>query len=539
MKADGVTWMPESSHLRVFVSSIQKELENERIAVTELVASDPFLDRHVRPVLFEQMPGSPLPARDAYLSALSSCEVYLGILGFEYGRKGEDGLSATHREYEEAKRRGLPTYFFVKGDNAQDSRRDDDMKAFFKAVRDEKAGHVYKRFGNYQILKREVRSVLLAELDKRGLRPTDEETAIAEQTIAQASDFDSRLVDRADERDLDQDLTLAFTKAVTGRREEAILPTMKEDDPEKNEVLRALLNRGLIWWNNETGRFHPTAGGLLLLGRSPEAVFPQVRVACNAWGGKERGGDPLDRLDLKVALPHAVEQAFAFLKRNMRHTTRVEGFARVQIDEYPYEALREAVVNAVAHRDYDLQGSCIRIDKYEDRIEVLSPGLPPDPLTVEKLSRLDYVPCSRNPNLARGLGFFERIEEQGDGIRRIISTTTAMGLPRPTLSVRDGHFLIVFHGPGEGIQKLKPQGRPVFEVKEDLLSGLSQTQRKIVTYLLEHGEAKVTDLAREIGVSGAAIRKALKELRDGDQPLVVQDGPTKGAVYRLVGGEKP
>lgn len=528
-----------SNSLNIFVSSVQKELENERIAVTELVASDPFLGRYVRPVLFEQMPGSSLSAQDAYLSALGGCEVYLGILGFEYGRKGEDGLSATHREYEEAKRRGMPTYFFVKGDNSQDSRRDDDMKAFFKAVRDEKAGHVYKRFGNYQILKSEVRNVLLAELEKRGLRPTDAETAIAEQTIAQASDFDSRLVDRADDRDLDPQLALSFTKAVTGSREDVIAPTMKEEDPEKNEVRRTLLNRGLIWRNNETGKFHPTAGGLLLLGKSPEAVFPQVRVACNAWGGKERGGDPLDRLDLKVALPYTVEQAFTFLKRNMRHTTRIDGFSKLQIDEYPYEALREAVVNAVAHRDYDLQGSCIRIDKYEDRIEVLSPGLPPAPLTVEKLDRLEYVPCSRNPNIARGLGFFERIEEQGDGIRRIINATTAMGLPRPTLSVRDGHFLIVFHGPGADIQKLKPQGRPVFEVKDDLLSGLNQTQRKIVAYLLEHGEAKVADLADEVGVSGAAIRKALKELREGDQPLVVQDGPTKGAVYRLAGGEEP
>lgn len=526
-----------TNHLNVFVSSVQKELENERIAVTELVASDPFLGRHVHPVLFEQMPGSSLSPQDAYLSALGSCEVYIGILGFEYGRKGDDGLSATHREYEKAKERGMPTYFFVKGDNSQDDRRDDDLKAFFKAVRDEKAGHVYKRFGNYQILKSEVRSVLLAELEKRGLRPTDEETIIAEQTIAQASDFDSRLVDRVDDRDLDVQLMLVFAKAVTGKFEDDIFPTMSEEDPEKNEVRRTLLNRGLIWRNNETGRFHPTSGGLLLLGQNPEAIFPQVRVACNAWGSKERGGDPLDRLDLKKALPYAVEHAFAFLKRNMRHTTRVEGFSKVQIDEYPYEALREAVVNAVAHRDYDLQGSCIRIDKFEDRIEILSPGLPPSPLTVEKLNRLDYVPCSRNPNIARGLSFFERIEEQGDGMRRIINTTMAMGLPRPTLSARDGHFLIVFHGPGDDIQKLKPQGRPVFEVKGDLLSGLNTTQRRIVAHLLEHGEAKADDLADALNVAGSTIRKNLKELRDRKPPLVTQEGgTTKGAVYRLAEG---
>ena len=112
-----------------------------------------------------------------------------------------------------------------------------------------------------------------------------------------------------------------------------------------------------------------------------------------------------------------------------------------------------------------------------------------------------------------------------------------MGLPRPTLSVRDGHFLIVFHGPGEGIQKLKPQGRPVFQVKEDLLSGLSQTQRKIVTYLLEHGEAKAPELAKAVGVSSTAIQNAIKALREGERPLVTREGATRGAIYRLSEGD--
>jgi hypothetical protein len=80
--------------------------------------------------------------------------------------------------------------------------------------------------------------------------------------------------------------------------------------------------------------------------------------------------------------------------------------------------LREALVNAAAHRDYSLAGSSIRVEKFTDRIAILSPGLPPPPLTLEKLRTLRYLPCSRNPNLARGLSFFERMEEQGDGLRR-------------------------------------------------------------------------------------------------------------------------
>jgi ATP-dependent DNA helicase RecG len=149
-----------------------------------------------------------------------------------------------------------------------------------------------------------------------------------------------------------------------------------------------------FWWNEATPdvnyRLH---AGLLLFGKQPDAVFPQVRIAANAYGGTERG-EAIDRDDIREALPRAVERAFQFLKRNMRHTTRIEGFSKVEIDEYPYEALREAVVNAVAHRDYDLAGSCIRIKKFANRIEILSPGLPPEPITLESIGavRLAHSP---------------------------------------------------------------------------------------------------------------------------------------------------
>ena len=202
--------------LKIFVSSVQKELENERIAITELVSSDPFIGRHIEAILFEELPASANSAEAAYLSALRSCQIYIGILGFEYGRKGPDGLSATHREYNEAKRLGIPTFFFVKGDNTQDSRRGEEMKAFFSEIRDEQHGHVYKRFTHYQSLKSSVRAVLHAELEKQSMRPTSEESAIAEQTIAQASDFDSRLMERADITELDKDLCRRFVAACTG-----------------------------------------------------------------------------------------------------------------------------------------------------------------------------------------------------------------------------------------------------------------------------------------------------------------------------------
>lgn len=299
--------------LKIFVSSVQKELENERIAVTELIASDPFLERNVEPVLFEQLPASSKSAEKAYLDALRACRIYIGILGFEYGRKGADGLSATHREYKEAKKMGLPAYFFVKGDNSHDERRGKDLQKFFKEVSDEKHGHVYKRFTHYQSLKSRVRDILLKELEKKGLRPTREENQIAEQTIDQSSDFDTSIVLRASDSDLDDKLCRQFSLSVTG----------KSGDLDSERITQLLLNRGMLWQDKDSGDFHPTAAGLLLFGSKPESFYPQVRIAANAYGGVERG-EPIDRDDIRTALPEAVERVFQFLRRNMRHTTRIE-----------------------------------------------------------------------------------------------------------------------------------------------------------------------------------------------------------------------
>lgn len=507
--------------LRIFVSSVQKELENERIAVTELVSSDPFLGRHVEAILFEELPASAISAEAAYLSALRSCHIYIGILGFEYGRKGADGLSATHREYTEAKRLGIPTFFFVKGDNTQDGRRDEEMNALFTEIRDEQQGHVYKRFTHYQSLKSSVRAVLLTELEKQGMRPTSEETAIAEQTIAQASDFDSRLMERADIAELDKDLCRRFVAACTG---------IPEKDLEEDSIRKTLTNRGLIWQNEDSRAIHPTAAGLLLLGRSPETFFPQVRIAANAFGGRERG-EPIDREDIRDALPIAIERTFQFLKRNMRHTTRIEGFSKVEIHEYPYEALREAVVNAVAHRDYDLAGSSIRVEKYADRIEIVSPGLPPEPITLQKIERLDYIACSRNPNLARGLSFFERIEEQGDGLRRIVRESEGIGLSRPRFQFRDGHFKVIFFAP-EDMLKLKSQGaKPVFEVPIEVVTTLNETQKTILRVLIEKGELTSSEMSEMLGVTPQAIRKSMNYLKGNG--LVRQIGQGKKTVYVL------
>src|SRR2546428_6532171 len=154
-------------------------------------------------------------------------------------------------------------------------------------------------------------------------------------------------------------------------------------------------------------------------------------------------------------MPLAIEKAIAFIDRNTRHPIRVVGLNRVRLDEYPPEALREAVVNAVAHRDYEDGSRKIMLEVFSDRVVVSSPGLPPPPLTLQKLRTGKYRPCSRNPILAQCLSFFHRIEERGSGFRRMRDRMIDHGLDAPQLATDTGYFQVVFPGPGENTDRLR------------------------------------------------------------------------------------
>jgi ATP-dependent DNA helicase RecG len=228
----------------------------------------------------------------------------------------------------------------------------------------------------------------------------------------------------------------------------------------------------------------------------------------------------------------AIEDAIQFLIRNMRHITKVQGFSRVVIDEYPYDALREALVNAVAHRDYGIQGASIRIEKYADRLRILSPGGPPPPITMNKIRSLDYTPCSRNPILARALSHFERIEEQGDGIRRIVDEVTNVGLPGVEFRIVDGHFAVIFVGPGKTLAKLRPpRPRVVYEIAPADVGRLNKNQKKVVRHLLKKVDVGATELAELLKVTPQAVRKDLAVLQK--MRIIEKRGKARATYYVL------
>ncbi len=245
--------------IRVFVSSVQKELEDERLIVQNLLSTDPFLSAHCVPVLYEFEPASPTKAMDGCLECLDGCQVHLVIVGLKEGaRAGE--LTITHTEYRRAKERGLPVVAFIKGE--RHVKREEGAEALLAEIDEDELK--YKRFSNVIELQREVRLALVNLLKERfGIAPTSDENEIAEQTIAATSEFESRALDRVRWDELDIGVTRRLVAAAEER---------DPDDLSDEDLLAGAALRGLVWREPVSGEHYATAAGILLLAKDPSAV---------------------------------------------------------------------------------------------------------------------------------------------------------------------------------------------------------------------------------------------------------------------------
>ena len=183
------------------------------------------------------------------------------------------------------------------------------------------------------------------------------------------------------------------------------------------------------------GEWLLTVAGLLMFGAEPQRFMPQSRLSAVAFAGPDEDTDILDRREIVGRLPAIIEDARVFLERNIRQPARELGFRREDILLYDRKALGEAVVNAVAHRDYSLSGSQIRLFVFPDRVEVRSPGRLPNSVTLDNI-RLG-IHAERNRRLATLLTQLGYMSAIGTGIPRLIIRLSRL------LSGREPEFELV------------------------------------------------------------------------------------------------
>lgn len=227
---------------------------------------------------------------------------------------------------------------------------------------------------------------------------------------------------------------------------------LREWREEQRSVWESLLvNTELL----DSGERHPaTVAGLLLFGKNPKRYLPQSGIDAAAYDGPEKDYAARERTPLRgpmVALRAAdattvetglVEQAVEFVRRNTTVNAKlVDGARREERWDYPEEAVREAVVNALVHRDYLLSGTDIELSVYSDRLEIISPGRLPNGITTERMR----IGCraARNQLLKDTMRDYGYLEHMGMGVpRKILKSMRESNGTEPDLTEDGERFLV-------------------------------------------------------------------------------------------------
>ena len=396
--------------IRIFVSSVQSEFAQEREALRDYMREDALLRRFFDVFLFEDTPASNRRPDDLYLDEVGRCDLYVGLFGWGYGNEDEAGVSPTEREFDRATALGVHRLVFVKG--ADDGARHPKMRALIGKAQ---TGLIRKRFSTIEELKTALYAALVEYLEVKEL--------------LRWGPFDATACEDATLDDLDPEGMSLFVRIARRARK---FPLPEDVPPEGLLKHLNLLNKGRL-----------TNAAVLLFGKSPQRFLISSEIKCAHFHGTEVEKPIPSYQVYKGTVFQLVDQAVDFVlgKIDRRVGTRSESARAPRTYEIPPEVVTEAVVNAVAHRDYTSNGS-VQVMLFADRLEVRNPGRLSPSLTLEEL-RVAHNSVPGNPLLAESLYLVEYIERMGTGTLDMIRRCVEAGLPEPEFAVTDGFVTTV------------------------------------------------------------------------------------------------
>ncbi len=265
---------------------------------------------------------------------------------------------------------------------------------------------------------------------------------------------------------------------------------------------------------------NPTVAGILLFGKNPQYYFPQAGVLMVRFKGLSvrEAATSSERYSRRVELTgpvaRLVEKTWEVLFEEIHQQSVVNGLERQESYSYPLEAVREAVVNAICHRDYTITGQRIEIRLFDDRMEIMSPGGLPGHITLDNILDEHY---SRNPRLVRGLYYWGYIEELGQGIDIIMEVMAREHHPPPDLRDTGRSFTVVLHN-------------AVDELRERYGDELNPRQIEALRFLKDQERITNRDLSLLCPeVSSETLRLDFRDLVE--KGLLLKIGDKRGTYY--------
>ena len=287
-------------------------------------------------------------------------------------------------------------------------------------------------------------------------------------------------------------------------------------DVDPTEILQ---RRGCLASPSGIDPSRPTHAGLLLFGKTPLRWLTSACITAVRYPGQEMG-DEFVREEITGALPDQIRKAEAFLRANTTEEVTLEGWTQEERPAYPGDVLREVVVNAVAHRDYAIQGENVRVSIFADRVEVYSPGRLPGHVTVENIVEERF---SRNPILVQVLADLGFVERLGYGIDRMLRLLDQAGQPPPRFEETAAGFRVTLYA------------RPTITGPESRRwehLGLGERQEKALRYVIHEGRITNREYQRLCpDVSTETIRRDLSDLVHKD--VLLRIGRKRATYYIL------
>lgn len=475
---------------RIFISGVQKELKAERLAVQKMVESGVLLKDYFKVFLFEKAPASSKSSKSVYLKEVRACEVYILILGDEYGKVPKNKLSATEEEFREAQKRSKYVLVYIKGKS--NNKRDKRVKKMIAAIKDEDSGYKYYRFLNIQELKNAVHGSLIEFLREKG--------------IVGKSIFDQAVCEGALWKDIDTDKVKWFLRTAKEKRNFPL--------PENTLVKDVFIHLNLLNGNKLTN------AAILLFGKNPHKFHLQAETKCLQLSGTEvekpfpsyhiYSGNLFDQVDRASSF---VLSSIKLPVIQQEHTAQVK-----RPPEIPLFAVEEAIVNALAHRSYN-DTSGVQVMVFIDRVEIWNSGSLPAQLTIADLKK-PHRSFPGNPLIAEVFYLAHYIQKVGSGTIEMVKQCKQAGLPEPEFVNNRGYeFRTIL-------------GRDLLTEAALLKLGLNERQRQAIKLVKQRREIALSDL-QEIyeNITRKTLYRDLQVLVN--KRILKARGDRKGRKYSL------
>ena len=380
----------------------------------DLVSDNPQLARFFSTFAFEfDVPASDKRTDEVYLAELAVSDLYVGIIGNDYGGLTSDGVSATESECDEATRLGIPRFIFVKG--SSDKMRDPRERNFLRKV---SPGLIRVRFENTE----ELLAALTESLDRY----------LAENKVAYAGfTYEEEPVGKWEE--LDEDKIRWFVRTA---REKRGFPFPVDAPVEKVLKHLKMVTDGV-----------PNRAAMLCFGKDAHLYATSPGVKCILWYGKERRKPAGSYKWFEGNLFEVSDKAIEFIKEKLDlriggHTLGAQSDDTFEIDE---KVVAEMVNNGIAHRDYT-SSATVQVELFRDRLTVFSPGPMHRDMRFEMLAEA-HQSYATNPIIAHALFYVKYIEEIGSGTVDMFDLCKAMDLRPPVFDIDARHFTVTVYRP--------------------------------------------------------------------------------------------